>query len=79
MPSQEFTDWIAFYELNPFGEERADVRHAINTASVVNCWSKKAYKPKDFMPKFGPTKDNTHAETKAFFLKLSLTGDNGIN
>ena len=48
---------MAFYELEPFGEERADYRIAIMTATFANIHGRKkgrrAFKPSDFMPKFG--------------------------
>lgn len=76
MTSLEFSYWIAYYEQNPFGEARADIRHAINTTSIVNCWSKKTYKYKDFMPNFKPQKSSVE-DVKEYFIALSKRGKNG--
>lgn len=53
--SRELTEWMAYYELEPFGEERADLRAGIiaSTVANVNRAKGKAYQPQDFMPKFG--------------------------
>ena len=34
--SQEFTDWLAFYRVHPWGEYRADLRMARIAATIVN-------------------------------------------
>lgn len=56
--SAELTEWIAFAELEPFGEERADLRAGIvaSTVAEVNRNPKKRkqpFTPQDFLPKFG--------------------------
>jgi len=58
MTSREFAEWMAFYEIEPFGDERGDLRMAILAALIANAHRdpkrrKRAYKPADFMPKFG--------------------------
>lgn len=52
--SAEFTDWLAYYQLEPFGEERADLRHAVLCALVANIFRGKGRRAKltDFMPRF---------------------------
>lgn len=54
-----FYEWMAYAELEPFGEERADLRSAIVATVMANAWAGKGkkYKPADFMPKF-PTAAN---------------------
>ncbi|MDH6185480.1 hypothetical protein [Polaromonas sp. CG_23.6] len=34
--SLEFTEWQAYYTLEPFGEEIADLRHGVATAVLAN-------------------------------------------
>ncbi len=49
-------EWIAYAEIEPFGEERADLRAGIVASTMANINRQKgkpAYKPQDFMPKFG--------------------------
>lgn len=55
MSSAEFSEWMAYYDLEPFGEERADFRQALTTSAVHNSLqaqtkSPKWTKPGDFMP-----------------------------
>lgn len=56
MSSREFAEWMAFHDMEPFGEERADLRSAIVASTVANAHRGKRQrrsKPEDFMPKFG--------------------------
>ena|SRR5690606_23677190 len=55
MSSREFSEWMAFYEIEPFGDERADLRQAMTTSAVHNsiqahAKNPKWTKPEDFMP-----------------------------
>lgn len=57
MTAAEFMEWCAYYTIEPWGEERADLRAAIVAATVANGnrgKKQKPYKVEDFMPKFGP-------------------------
>jgi len=55
--SAEFSEWIAFDQLEPIGEERADLRMGIMASTMVNLKSAKANaKPIDFMPDFDGSK-----------------------
>lgn len=63
MSSLEFSEWMMHNTLEPFGDERNDIRMAINTAAVVNevrslvvAWTGSKQKPakiEDYMPEFG--------------------------
>ena len=53
LSDQELGEWIAFYGIEPFGEERADLRAGIVASTVVNANRGKKgrpSKPTDFMP-----------------------------
>lgn len=53
--SAEFSEWIAYCNIEPFGEERADLRSAIVASTIANCnrkANKQAFKVSDFMPMF---------------------------
>jgi|TARA_Y100000310_G_scaffold51927_1_gene47793 hypothetical protein len=64
-PIGEFRDWVAYYQLDPWGEERADLRSGIVASVFSNAIQAlirtvarkrgkgKEFKPKDFMPEFG--------------------------
>jgi hypothetical protein len=60
MSSREFAEWMAYYALEPWGEERADLRAGIVAAAAIAPWTKKGStppRPSDFMPKFGQRSD----------------------
>ena len=61
LTAQEWLEWLAYAEAEPFGEERADLRMAILAAVEANVHrsrrGQKTYKPQDFMPKFEGKKD----------------------
>jgi len=50
--SYEFSEWCAYFSLEPFGEERGDIRIAQLCALVANAVGVKGRKskPEDFMP-----------------------------
>lgn len=55
----QLVEWMAYAELEPFGEERADLRMAIGTASLSNTLfqlmtgkREAPFKVEDFMPRF---------------------------
>lgn len=56
MTSTQIAEWMAFFNLHPFGEERDDLRMGILASCIHNMAgrvSKHSKKPADFMPKFG--------------------------
>ena len=60
----ELYEWMAFYRLEPFGDERADVRAGMVCAVVhnVNRGKRgKAAKPTDFMPYHTAAEDRRKA------------------
>jgi hypothetical protein len=55
--ARELSEWMAYFMLEPFGEERADVRAAIVAATVANTARdpkrhRRPFQASDFMPKF---------------------------
>jgi len=55
MSSSEFSEWQAYNTLEPFGEDRADLRMGILAATTVNMLKGKGKPAKvtDFIPQFG--------------------------
>ena len=50
---RELYEWMAFYRIEPFGEERADLRAGIVASVLANANRRKgakAFMPRDFMP-----------------------------
>ena len=54
MSSYEFSEWMAYRQINPFGEEREDLRMGIAVAVNANLHTAKGkhFTPKDFMPQW---------------------------
>lgn len=51
MDSAEFTDWIAYDSLDPFGEVRGDLRMGILLSHYYNSQgAEQECRPRDFMP-----------------------------
>lgn len=53
--SRELTQWMIFYQTEPFGSEADLYGFAIVASTIANVHrgkGKKAYSPDDFMPKF---------------------------
>jgi hypothetical protein len=51
LSAEELTEWIAEYELEPWGELRGDLQMATVAAATTNAWLKKAdrVKPSTFL------------------------------
>ena len=52
--ASEFAEWMAFYQIEPFGEDRHDLRHGILCSVIAGLFASKgnAPKPEDFIPRF---------------------------
>lgn len=65
--SRELTEWMVYYTIEPFGEERADLRAGIISSTVANVNRGKGgrtYKPQEFMPKFDKPKQTWQEQLK---------------
>ena len=66
--SHELSEWLAYYQIEPFGETRADMRAALIAMIMANIYRKKNQPPfnlGDFMFKFEPSKPQSVEEMKA--------------
>jgi hypothetical protein len=78
MDSAELTEWIAFYELEPFGYEIGMLGHAITASTIANVnreKSAKAYKTEDFMPKFDKKQTPDEMINLAAMYTIGLGGE----
>jgi hypothetical protein len=81
LPHRVFVEWIEYTKLEPFGEERADLRAGIIASTIANCLARKkgqpAFKVKDFMPNFEPPKQKTPDELfeQVQFLNFMFGGE----
>lgn len=55
MDAHELGEWMAYYEFDPFGNERADLHAGIVAAATIAPHAKRGHRPKpaDYIPKFG--------------------------
>lgn len=66
--SEELTEWQAYYAIEPFGEERADLRSGIIASILSNVHRSKGAnpsKPSDFVLEFGQKQDMSEDLLKA--------------
>ncbi len=66
--SRELQEWMAYAEIDPFGEERADLRAGIIASTIMNAiqafgdGNNKKFEPQDFMPEFETRKEKKSTE-----------------
>lgn len=75
--SQELTEWLAYARVEPFGEERADLRAGIVAATTANVHRdpkkrRRAYKAEDFIPTFGPKQAKPWQELLQYVEHLNM-------
>lgn len=54
LTSAELSEWMAYYSIEPFGQDRQDYGHAMTAASIKNAFRIKGawVNPIDLMPRF---------------------------
>lgn len=75
--SRQFAEWMAYSRLEPWGEDRDDLRMGIVASVIANSnrgKGKKPYKPQDFMPNFEPEDEAAAIERIRENLRKSLGG-----
>jgi hypothetical protein len=58
--SKQLAEWMAYYRIEPWGEERGDLRSAMVASIIANVNRKKGakpFRPIDFMPYFAEERD----------------------
>lgn len=76
MSAAEFAEWMAFYEIEPFGWQADFSGHAQTAATIANVnrsKDTKPYKVSDFMPK-EPQPPQTSAHMKHFANMMAIAG-----
>jgi len=81
MTAAELQQWWVLYQIEPWGEKRADLRMAIQTAAMVRMWASDPSKitANSFMPDFyrefdTRRKQPTPERTARAFKTLALLG-----
>jgi hypothetical protein len=70
MSSREFSEWMAYFQLQPFGEWRGDFRMAVLAAQITNVMTRSKdddpiVEPEAFMPDFEKALDEYKAKLEA--------------
>ena len=77
LPQRIYREWQEFAILEPFGEERADLRAGIVAATVANCMARgkgrSAFKPRDFMPRFEEARREPATPSEHYQQVLAIT------
>lgn len=71
--AREFAEWKAYLQIEPFGEDRDDIRSAIIACVIANCNREKGkppFKISDFVPKFKNGQPMDDEEMKLELMKL---------
>lgn len=75
--SAQFAEWLAYSRVDPWGEDRDDLRMGIMASVIANSnrgKGKKPYKPQDFMPNFEPEDEAAAIERIRENLRKTLGG-----
>ena len=76
--SREFAEWIAFWSIEPWGEQLADLRCGIIGSLIANIHAKegKKFTVEDFMPVYGESKAEPQSpeQMQAIFKALAKQG-----
>jgi len=76
----EWCEWLAFFSLEPFGDERADLRAGIVASTISNrlrSKGEKALQPHEFMPYYTAPQQTPEEIQRA--LRTFLVGQHGNN
>jgi hypothetical protein len=71
--AKELMEWRAFYNIEPFGEEREDLRMAMVCCTLANIHRGKntpPYRLSDFLLRFDPKPQQTEEEMKAILKSI---------
>lgn len=63
--SVQFAEWMAYSRLEPWGQDRDDLRMGIVASTIANVnrgKNQKPFKPDDFIPDFEPETEEQAAE-----------------
>ena len=75
--SAQFAEWLAYSRIEPWGEERDDLRTGILASMIENIFrdkGKKPAKPSDFILNFEPEDEQTRVQRMIESVRRSLGG-----
>ena len=74
--ARQFAEWRAYYQIEPWGEERADLRAGIIASTIANVnrgKGQKAFMPSDFMPDFDRKPKQPMSDEQMFAVMTQFT------
>jgi hypothetical protein len=77
MTSAQFAEWLAYSRIEPWGEEREDLRIGIIASMIANMFREKGKKPaqpSDFILDFEPEDEDAKTQRMIEQLRRSLGG-----
>lgn len=81
MSSHEIAEWMAYYRINPWGEDRADLRSGVVASTIANVNRDpnkgRPFSPRDFMPYHQKQEQDRMESIKQGFRKLKAMFDGG--
>lgn len=78
LTSRQVAEWLAYAQVEPWGEDRADLRAGIVAATVANAFRRqdsRAFTPQDFMPDFAEDEDPDAASARLMAALKAALGD----
>jgi len=75
--SRQFAEWLAYSRIEPWGEERDDLRMGIVASTIANVnrsKNQKLFTPDQFMPQFEPETEEQAAERLIAKARKALGG-----
>lgn len=77
MSAVEFQNWLAYAEVDPWDEQRADLRAAQTTAMILSVNTGKWQAPSDFVPKYGPVNTEPMDDDQLLLMGMKLAAMGG--
>lgn len=62
LTEQQLNEWVAWNNISPIGERRADIRSAVMTSHLRAAWVENDRDAEDFLPKFKVHDDSENWE-----------------
>lgn len=77
--SRELSQWIAYHNIEPWGDEREDLRHGIRAAVTANSafGSRGRHRASEYIPRFGRRPRMEPKEAKARFKRYAQAMQGG--
>ena len=82
MTSRQYLEWLAFYNLEPWGEHRGDLRAGIIASTIANVnrgKNQEAVEPLDFMPYQKQAQEQSPDEIKFSLRSILRAVEDGQN